>query len=144
MVRVTPSPASFLQLQKKTTYVSVDSQTVRAGAGSVQLLSVSGAGEVTDLAIRILATGTLNDTTVTVEINVDGTPKTFFLSWFNFFADGKETYSIKILKWDLTTSEIKFALRGITFSKSFTVSASTAQKDITVSILAVISQPAGG
>jgi hypothetical protein len=144
MVRVTPSPASFLQLQKKTTYISVDSQTVRAGGSPVTLLSVSGAGEVADLAIRILATGALDDSTVTIEINVDGTPKTFFLNWFNFFADGKETYSIKILKWDLTTSEIKFALRGIAFSKSLSITVWSSAKDITVSVLAVISQPAGG
>ena len=94
--------------------------------------------------IRILATGTLDDKTVTVEINVDGTPKTFFLNWFNLFADGKETYSIKILKWDLTTSEIKFALRGIAFSKSLTVTIWSSTKDITASALAVINQPAGG
>jgi hypothetical protein len=144
MVRVTPSPASFLQLQKKTTYVSVDSVTARAGGPPVTLLNVSGAGEVEDLAIRILATGALDDRTVTVEINVDGTPKTFFLNWFNFFADGKETYSIKILKWDLTTSEIKFALRGITFSKSLTITIWSSAKDITVNMLAVINQPAGG
>jgi hypothetical protein len=124
--------------------MSVGSQTVRAGAGSVQLLNISGAGEVTDLAFRILATGTLDDSTVTIEINIDGTGKTFFLKWFNFFADGKETYSIKILKWDLTTSEIKFAIRGIAFSKSLTVTVGSSEKDITVSVLAVVNQPAGG
>jgi hypothetical protein len=144
MVRVTPSPASFLQLQKKTTYVSVDSATARAGGPPETLLNVSGAGEVVDLVIRILATGALDDKTVTIEINVDGTPKPFFLNWFNFFADGKETYSIKILKWDLTTSEIKFALRGIAFGKSLTVTIWSSAKDVTVSVLAVISQPAGG
>jgi hypothetical protein len=144
MVRVTPSPASFLQLQKKTTYVSVDSATAKAGEPPVTLVNVTGAGEVVDLVIRILATGALDDKTVTVEINIDGTPKTFFLNWFNFFADGKETYSIKILKWDLTTSEIKFALRGIAFSKSLTITVWSSAKDITVSVLAAISQPAGG
>jgi hypothetical protein len=144
MVRVTPSPASFLQLQKKTTYISVDSQTVRAGGSPVTLVNATGAGEVADLVFRILATGALDDSTVTIEINVDGTGKTFFLNWFNFFADGKETYSIKILKWDLTTSEVKFALRGIAFSKSLTVNIWSSAKDITVSVLAVISQPAGG
>jgi hypothetical protein len=144
MVRVTPSPASFLQLQKKTTYVSVDSQTVTAGGSPVTLLNVTGAGEVADLVIRILATGALDDKTVAIEISVDGTPKTFFLNWFNFFADGKETYSIKILKWDPTTSEVKFALRGITFSKSLTITIQSSAKDITVSMLTVINQPAGG
>jgi hypothetical protein len=144
MVRVTPSPASFLQLQKKTTLFKLDSQTVNAGQ-KVTFFTVSGAGEIDDMTVYVVGTAGADPMTYWIHLVIDGTDYYMPVKWINDLTGGAGSFAFKVNKYDTTNQIYSVSISKVSFSKSLTVQfEASGTKSATVSMYMLASQPAGG
>jgi hypothetical protein len=144
MVRVTPSPASFLQLQKKTTLFKIDSQTVNAGQ-KVTFFTVSGAGEIDDLTVYVAGVSGANPLSYWIHLVIDGTDCYVPIKWINDLTQGAGSFAFKVNKYDTTNQIYSVSISKVSFSKSLVVQfEASGTWGATVSMYMLTSQPAGG
>ena len=144
MVRVTPSPASFLQLQKKSTLFKLDSQAVNAGQ-KLTLFSVSGAGEIDDLTVYVVGAAGANPMAYWMHLVIDGTDYWMPIKWINDLTQGAGSFVFKINKYDTTNQIYSISISKVSFSKSLVVQFECAGPyGASVIAYMLVSQPAGG
>jgi hypothetical protein len=144
MVRVTPSPASFLQLQKKTTLFKIDSTAVNAGE-KMTIFSVTGAGEIDDLTVYVAGAAGADPMTYWIHLVIDGTDYWVPIKWISDVTQGAGSFAFRINKYDTTLQIYSISISKVYFSKSLVVQFECAgPHGANIIAYMLVSQPAGG